>query len=609
MKILIVEDNQATSSALYEILTQQHYSVNLATDGLHALELASRLEYDLILLDIIIPKVDGINVCKRLRNSGYQNPILLLTARDDSNDKVIGLDAGADDYVIKPFDFSELLARIRALLRRGKSVVTNIISWENLQLDAGNSEVTCNGQRLRLTPKEYCLLELFLLNPQRIYNRATILDKLWDFADSPGEETVSTHIKCVRQKLKAAGASDPIETVHGLGYRLRQPSVEKKLHTVSQNLKAKTLQIWKKYKNAILEQINTLEETGNALISNSITPDLLQRAKQESHKLAGSLGLFGLKQASLLARELENLFQSIINSKKIEVQEINAKIKLLRLDVDSYNQTLKTVNQSQYISPLILIVDDDLLLAQQLCAEAINWEMQVEVATDLNTARTKISQNLPDVILLDLNFPNQEDGLDLLSEITTQFPSVSVIAFTGSQSLTDRAAVARNGGCAFLHKPTAIHQIFSAIIETLNKKQFSRIHLQAARVLLVDDNTLVLNKLVAYLSDLGLKVETLNNSKQFWEVLTSFKPNLLILDLNMPDFNGIELCQVVRTDPCWQYLPIVFLSASTKQAEIDACFAAGANEYINKSTNLNEIANRIFQHLQNGTLQKVINRI
>lgn len=223
MKILLVEDDPLTRTTLSEILLAHQYTVNTATDGLTTLEMAGSFLYDLILLDIGIPKLDGISVCKQLRSKGYQNPILLLTARDSSTDRVMGLDAGADDYVVKPFDINELMARVRALLRRGKSVSTAVMTWENLSFDPINNEVKSGERLIHLTSKEYCLLELFLLNPKRIFSRRAILDRLWDFAESPGEETVSTHIKCLRQKLKAAGSANPIETVHGLGYRLRSP--------------------------------------------------------------------------------------------------------------------------------------------------------------------------------------------------------------------------------------------------------------------------------------------------------------------------------------------------------------------------------------------------
>ena len=149
-------------------------------------------------------------------------PVLMLTARDTSTDKVLGLDAGADDYVVKPFDLKELLARIRALLRRGSSTLPPLLTWESLRLDPATCEVTYGDRLLALTPKEYSLLEFFLRSSGRVLSRSVILDHLWSSGDPPGEETVKVHLRSLRQKLKAAGAADDfIETVYGLGYRLK----------------------------------------------------------------------------------------------------------------------------------------------------------------------------------------------------------------------------------------------------------------------------------------------------------------------------------------------------------------------------------------------------
>ncbi|MBW4494700.1 MAG: response regulator transcription factor [Oscillatoria princeps RMCB-10] len=223
MRILVVEDDERITRALAEALTDQHYVADIATDGLQGWELAEAFPYDLVLLDIMLPKLDGIRLCQRLRQKGYAMPVLMLTARDTSTDKVMGLDAGADDYVVKPFDLKELLARIRALLRRGSSILPPVLEWESLRLDPSTCEVTYAGQLLHLTPKEYGLLELFLRSNGRVLSRSVILDHLWSFEDPPGEETVKVHLRGLRLKLKAAGApADFIETVYGLGYRLKQ---------------------------------------------------------------------------------------------------------------------------------------------------------------------------------------------------------------------------------------------------------------------------------------------------------------------------------------------------------------------------------------------------
>ena len=223
MRILLVEDDQRIAKALSRALQTQNYVIDVAFDGEAGWEFVNAFEYDLIVLDVMLPKLNGIGLCQRLRQAGYTMPVLMLTAKDTSNDKVMGLDAGADDYVVKPFDLPELAARIRALLRRGNSILPPILEWEKLKLNPNTCEVSYNQIPLHLTPKEYSLLELFLHNPQRVFSRSNILEHLWSFEDPPSEEAVKVHIKDIRRKLKNLGAPpDLIETVYGIGYRLKR---------------------------------------------------------------------------------------------------------------------------------------------------------------------------------------------------------------------------------------------------------------------------------------------------------------------------------------------------------------------------------------------------
>ena len=223
MKILLVEDDERIVDALSEDLTDQHYAVEVAHDGQAGLELVEAFTYDLILLDIMLPKLDGISLCRRLRSKGFCTPILMLTGRDTVTDKVLGLDAGADDYLVKPFDLEELSARIRALLRRESSTLPPVLEWGDLRLDPSTCEVSYKQQPLALSPKEYRLLEFFLRHDRRVFSRAQILEHLWPFEELPEEATVKAHIRSLRQKLQSAGVPpDLIETVYGLGYRLKQ---------------------------------------------------------------------------------------------------------------------------------------------------------------------------------------------------------------------------------------------------------------------------------------------------------------------------------------------------------------------------------------------------
>ncbi|PZD73571.1 Response regulator MprA [Acaryochloris thomasi RCC1774] len=223
MKILLVEDDFSLAEVLTEALNDYGYVVDVAIDGEKGWYQATEDNYGIILLDWMLPKLDGITVCKRLRETSYTVPILMMTARDGSTDKVMGLDAGADDYVVKPIDLAELLARIRALLRRGPSTMMPVLTWGDIQLNPSNHEVFYQKQEINLTPKEFSLLELFLRSGRQVLSRRMILNQLWDFEDQPEEEAVKAHIKLLRRKFSLAGVpTDPIKTIRGIGYCLKK---------------------------------------------------------------------------------------------------------------------------------------------------------------------------------------------------------------------------------------------------------------------------------------------------------------------------------------------------------------------------------------------------
>ena len=221
MRILLVEDDLRLAETLAEALSDQLYTVDIAANGLLAWDYVKNLDYDLVLLDVMLPGLDGITLCQQLRSQGYLMPILMITARDTVSDKITGLDAGADDYIVKPVDLGELFARIRALLRRGGTTSQPILEWGAIKLDPSTYEVSYANKNLSLTRKEYSILELLIRNGRRVLSRSVIIDHIWKLESPPEEETVKVHIRSLRQKLRAVGAPDDfIETLHGVGYRL-----------------------------------------------------------------------------------------------------------------------------------------------------------------------------------------------------------------------------------------------------------------------------------------------------------------------------------------------------------------------------------------------------
>ena len=220
MRILLVEDESRVANFVAKGLREETYAVDVARDGEEALYQASVNEYDLVVLDVLLPVKDGHTVCRELRASGFRLPILMLTARDAIDDRVAGLDSGADDYLTKPFDFKELLARLRALARRSSSLRPAVIRVADLSLDTASHQATRAGRAVSLTAKEYALLEFLMLNEGRVVGREKIAQHVWDESFDPFSNVIDVYIRRLRSKLDAAGAVPLIHTRRGEGYVL-----------------------------------------------------------------------------------------------------------------------------------------------------------------------------------------------------------------------------------------------------------------------------------------------------------------------------------------------------------------------------------------------------
>ncbi len=617
MKILLVDDDQQFSDQLKASLTACYYTVDTAIDGQEGWNLVETFDYDLILLDILLPKLDGISFCRRLRAKGSQTLVLLLTARSTSHDKILGLDAGADDYVVKPIGFQELEARIRALLRRKTTATAPRLEWGNLRLDSKSGEVTYNHASLSLTRKEYGLLELFLRNPDRIFSHSAILTQLWSFeSDIPGEETVRAHIKRLRQKLKGLGASDLIETVYGLGYRLnsdshKNPTASESQPKSSQNTRpivkpdlavSQPLAVndWETTKRNLIERTAILEQATRSLSQNLLTDDVRQRAQQECHKLIGSLGLLGLPAGSELVQQIQPQLQRQLLLKPKQLQWLCEQVATLQnLIKNAADPKDSNVNQHELeTQPRSLLISDDQEFGSLLVAEATTRGLHLLVMANMQLAKDAIQRVCPDVLLLDLSTPERyRAGLLLLEGLSQETPSLPVIVLMDSAQVTDRLTIARHNGRGIFPKSIAPARILEVLAQTLEPPKNSE-----AKILIVDDDPIFLRLLKAILKPWGLQVTTLKNPLEFWDELQSIRPDLLILDVQMPDVDGIELCRMLRNDSDWAWLPVLFLTGHKDTDTIQQLFAAGADDYISKPVVPPEIITRILNRLERTRL-------
>ena len=222
MRILLIEDEKKLAGFIRKGLVEQSYSVDVAYDGMRGFELASQNDYDLIILDIVLPKQSGWTTCKEIRKEGINTPILMLTALGETDDKVKGLDSGADDYLTKPFEFAEFLARVRAILRRKYSQSETILRVDGLTLDPARHIIERDGKAIKVSAKEFALLEYLMRNHRKVMTRTQISEHVWDIDFDRGSNVIDVYIKSLRQKVDKGFSKRLIHTVIGIGYVLRE---------------------------------------------------------------------------------------------------------------------------------------------------------------------------------------------------------------------------------------------------------------------------------------------------------------------------------------------------------------------------------------------------
>ncbi len=711
MKFLLVEDDKALAGAIAQLLAEHYYVMDLATDGLMGRDMAEAFPYDLILLDWTLPKLEGVKLCQHLRNEGNHTPIILLTARNESTDRVAGLDAGADDYIVKPFEFEELLARIRALLRRAEGIVSPVLQWEDLRLDPRSSEVTCRGIPIAVTPKEYALLELFLRNPNRIFSLDNLLDKVWPFEDSPNVGSVRTHIKGLRQKLKKARLPDMITTVYGLGYRLKSAdsvnhteyetdlnlaiesvadsvadideeveeakdnaadntvdygsednsSEDSGIHRSQDSLDQKNTSLekrvgeldltslWQSVSESYHHRVDNLANSLRALEPGLLDKNIQQHILAEAHALAGSLGSFGFGKVTVLCREMEsilgtNAYLSGQHTHQLEIlitqiQQILKRGLEKRPEggsstpahnlspnasptpgINPTSLATSVTNNSLSPPPLsqLLIVKStgnspDEGWLQSLITLATSQQIHIRSADDIAQARqiifpeegkSLIRQPLDMVVL---NFDgsaelpdNESEQFHLLADLQALQPPIPTIMLTSAASFENRVRVARLGVAGLLQTPVSPAEVLETATQVLQKSAPP-----AGKLLIVDDDPAMLTLLQAMLLPWGFRLQLLSDPQYFWKTLERFDPDLVLLDVEMPQISGFDICQVLRNAPRWHETPVLFMSGHTDAQTIQQVFSVGADDYIRKPIVAPELIARVLSWLERARTRQL----
>ncbi|MCF2969829.1 response regulator [Synechococcus sp. Nb3U1] len=490
MKILLIEDDPVLAGWIASVLRQERYTLELAEDGQLGYEMALATQPQLMIIDVDMPRLDGIQLCQKIRAQGLSTPILILTGLAGEQDKVRGLDAGADDYLVKPCSTMELLARLRVLLRRRTQPPQILLQWGKLCLDPVQATVYYDGTPVALRPKEYRLLELFLRSPLRLFTRAEIIEHLWSLEDTPQEETVKAHIKGLRQGLRKAGApAELIQAVYGMGFRLNteygpspapDPAANPDVNTLN-TLDATQPQalistVWPEFHPRLLIRLNQIEAGLIALEQSTLTTELQTQTRKAAHMLAGSLGTFGLTTGTELARRLEQW----IDSPHPDPQEGRALWQALKRELDTHQ------------------------------------------------LRISVKGLLPQ-----------------------------------------------------LDKP---------------KEQQSQPRIEQGCLLVVDDDPNYLQILARLLSD--FQVELLADPALFWHYLETYSPQLVLLDWDMPQHSGLDLCRELRRSPRYQHLPTLMLTSHQDPELIAQAFDYGVDDFIRKPVTQVELVARIGNRLR-----------
>lgn len=358
--------------------------------------------------------------------------------------------------------------------------------------------------------------------------------------------------------------------------------------------------LWARFRETNLGRVALVEEASTALRNDVLTPELRRKAGCEAHKLAGAVGSFGFQRGSALAREIEQMLQPSAPLGPGDAGRLAELAATLRAELGR-RPSLPT-RLSEVVSPaaFLLIVDDDRDLGERLALAASERGLRAEAVVSLSAARDVMARTRPDAVLLDLSLPDStEDSLAFLGELAALVPPVPVMVLTARDDFADRVEVARRGGRGFLSKSLPAGRVIEVLCQMLG-----RLQADDSRILAVDDDPQVLATLRAVLASRGLELATLDDPLRFWETLAEVAPDLLVLDVDMPHLSGIELCRVVRNDPRWVSVPVLFLTGRTDAETVHRVFAAGADDYVTKPVIGPEVVSRIVNRLERTRLYR-----
>lgn len=627
MKVLLVEDDTRLSKLIRDCLLPEAEAVDVLERGGSVLETVKKKDYDVIILDVLLPEKNGIDICRELRRNNIEVAVLFITALNNKNDKIRAFEAGADDYLLKPFDLQELILRVKALVRRDKknNPQARILTYGKLTLDPTTRTVKCGDEELVLTRTEYHILKLFLEYPQQILEQDRIINELWDIEATPTPTTLRSHIKSLRKKLQQAGlGKDLIQTVYGVGYRLKplspqgKPQEEKQDNDTrddsSQQMDSMIQQLWQECQQTVLEDCQTL----SSYIQGKHPHLCHEEAVRKSHNLVGFLGSLGFTKASEICRQIENLLkacQETITPQASHqiLQLLNQLQSTLFPPQDTLTET--TIPQVVYDgNPLppnpqpptsqtyeILVIDENQKIANQLILFVENPNVNFRFAHTPETALDYITHENFHVVILETLWQKVSGNVkainDSLLSTLAKKHTTSVIIYTQDDSVENRLYCSAYPISAFLSKENPIPTLWQYVENCLaTGKSGGKRH----KILLIDDDKRFVDVLSHKLKNSGLPVEVdaIVDSEGFLDKIRKIKPDLMIVDVQMPKLNGLDICRIVKKDPLLSNIPFIFLTGNLTPTLINQLVKAGGDDFISKSKIDVELYPRILTHLR-----------
>ena len=620
MKILLVEDDQRLGKLIRDYLMPESEQIDLISNGAEIKEKLAANDYDILILDVMLPKKNGIDICRELRAENIDIAILFVTALSKQTDKIKAFESGADDYLTKPFDFQELLLRVKALLRRDKKEIIHSLKWGDLVMTPMEKKVYFLNKELSLTPTEFKILQIFLQYPQQVFKPDNLIDQLWDLDSIPTNNTLRSHIKSLRRKFEQIGlGKDFIETVYGMGYKLKDiteessaPSPRDKV-AVSQTqvsestteLQAAIDEIWQEHRASIYHDCQKLI----AYIQKKYTPVKTDEAIRIAHNLAGFLGTVGFEESSNIARQIEQIIkennqkltdeklsdQKIVKQTSQLINDLQASLFPEGKPITEKKESNLDINLQEKID--ILVIDEDQNLANQLILFIDHPQISLHFAHSIDSAINLLDEQKFKLIILETSWQDKAiEKSQILELVMDKKGDSHIIVYTQDDSLENRLNCTHYPIFAFLIKSNSLEFLWDIINNALlQNPSIDNLY----NVVLIDDDERFIKVFSQKLDvqKLPIKLTSISDSETFLVRIKNIKPDLIILDLQMPKLNGLDICKIIKTDHVLHNIPVIFLTGNLSSEAINQFVEVGADDFISKSKIDLELYPRIMTHL------------